>query len=172
MSKRYIIVGGHFSRNGNFIGITSNNEKIHIYEIQMSLLNLKSIHDVTLPLFALGTIKTFPELTGESGDTERKPIIKENGENKTFERLTAKVVYSSFDSLINAVYASEIALNETLIENLRIVAEDAGVPLDSDYINPYLDIIKENNIEAENAFKEFFQYKISTNKKNNSNVTD
>jgi len=165
MSKRYIIIDGHFSKNGNFIGITSNNEKIHIYEIQMNLLNLKSIDDVKFPLFALGTIKVFDELTGESGDTERKPIINENGVNKTFERLTANVVYSSFDSLINTIYASKIALNEALIENLRSVAKDAEVPLDNDYINPYLDIIRENNIEAENAFKEFFKYKISTTKK-------
>lgn len=142
MSKIYIIVKGHFSINGNFIGISFNADKIHIYKEQMDLLNLNSINDISFPLFVIGKIKVFDLLDGNPGDPIRKHIINDDGINQTFERLTAMAVFTSFDSLIN-VYASEIALNERIIEQ----------PLDE---------IKKNHLEAENAFKEFFKYKIST----------
>ena len=130
----------------------------------MDLLNLKSIEDITFPLFVIGRIEVYPRLTGELGDAERKPIINNDGVNETFERLTAMAVFTSFNSLINA-YASEIALNEGVIEAFKSKAESLGVKNpDMSEFNSQLDYIRENEVKAENAFKEYFKYKISKNK--------
>lgn len=136
-----IIISGHFSKNGNFIGISSNDDVIHIYKVQMDLLNLKSKGDITFPIFVTSVVKSFDKLSGEPGDTERKQIFNSDGAIQRFDRLTAVAIFKDFDSLVDA-YAVESALN-------------------FDY---NLEVVKEYTIEAQNAFKEYFEYRISINK--------
>ena len=138
--SHHIIVSGHFSKNGNFIGKDANGESIHIYKKQMDLKNLKSNEDVVFPLFAIGVVKVFTRLKGELGDSEREIAIKDDGSNETFERLTAMAVFKKFENLID-VYATGIVLN-------------------SDF---NLDTVNENNIKANNAFKVYFEYRILIN---------
>jgi hypothetical protein len=143
----HIIVTGHFSKNGNFIGVDHNGKTIHIYEIQMEILNLKAIKDITFPLFAIGTVKTFNELSGNFGEENRKKIINAIGETKKFDRLTSKAIFKNFENLIDA-YAQESALN---------------VDFNTEYV-------EENKVNAENAFKKYYDYRISLYLPVNNNV--
>lgn len=145
MITHHVIVSGHFSRNDNFIGIDFNGETIHIYKIQMELLNLKSINDITFPLFAIGIVKSFNKLTGEVGEINREIITDINGEDERFDRLTARAVFKKFETLIDA-YANESALN--LDFNSKVVAENAT--------------------QAQSAFKEYYNYKIFTHLQGNN----
>jgi|GEM_PF-4651879 len=159
-----IIISGHFSKSGNFVGINHKKEKIHIPKSQMNFLNLKSIEDIKFPLFAFGNIKTFDRLTGKSGDQNREVIINRNGVKETFERFTAHLVYKDFDSFIK-VFTYPISLNLTLIEKLESIARNDELNKKIDpSINSYLEENRKNYLEAEKAFKEFFDYKISLEK--------
>ena len=132
---QHIIIEGHFSRNGNFIGTNTEEQEIHIYRAQMEFLKLKNIDDIKFPLFAVGTIKTFDRLTGELGDSERKKILKSDGENETFERLTALAVFQNFEDIVDAhLVNAELNLDEK-----EIVAEEYR--------------------KTEDIFKKYFEYK-------------
>ncbi len=146
MITYHVIVSGHFSRNDNFIGIDYKGEVIHIYKIQMELLNLKSINDITFPLFAIGVVKRFDRLEGEVGDINRKLITDKNGDNEKFNRLTARAVFKNLETLIDA-YANESALN-----------------LD---FNP--DVVAQNAMEAHNAFQEYYNFRIFSHLHGNTN---
>lgn len=166
MIKRYIITDGHFSKNGNFIGITSKAENIHIYKKVMDLLNLKSITDISFPLFAFGEIEVFDKLTGEPGNANREKIYDVNGITKKFERLTAMGVFASFVSFIDA-YTSPIIISEAIIAYLKSKSESLGDIILEELeleINSEMDKVKEKKIEAVNAFKEYLEYKISSQK--------
>jgi hypothetical protein len=161
-----IIVEGHFSKNGNFIGINHRNEAIYVAKYQIDSLNLNSNGDIKFPLFALGKIEVYPRLTGTLGSHKREIIINKDGVNETFERLTAYAVYADFDSLIE-IFTWPISLNLSLIKGRERIAESAGLP---NLITPAtnatsLDIIKNSYIEAEEVFREYFEYKISVRKK-------
>lgn len=159
-----IIITGKFSKNGNFIGINHKKEEIHIYKAQMNTLNLNSIADIKFPLFAFGSIQKFDRLTGKTGDENRKLVINNLGVKETFERLTAAAVYNDFDSFINA-FTHPIVLSLVTIEHLKSFTKNDGITskillsIDSE-----LDIIKKNHLEAEKAFREYFEYKISMEK--------
>lgn len=156
-----IIVSGHFSKNGNFIGVNHKKEKIHIYKNQMDSLNLRLIEDIKFPIFAFGNVKIFDRLTGEFGDENREIITHNHEVKETFNRLTASVVHKDFDSFINA-FAEPIILNLDIIEHRRSIIENAGL---TDKIksstSSELNTIKENYLEAEKVFKEYFECKIS-----------
>lgn len=137
----HIIISGHFSKNGNFIGIDSNDKSVHIYKVQMDLLNLKSDEEIIYPLFVVAVVKSFDVLSGEPGDSERKQIFNRDGSNQIFDRLTAMAVFKNFESLVYA-YAKESALN----------------------IDFNSEVVEENTIKAQNAFKEYFEYRIYINK--------
>ena len=156
----HVIVSGHFSRNGNFIGIDSNNQHIHCYKVQMDLINLHKHEDINFPLFAFAKIKVFNVLSGEPGDADRQPVIK-NGVNETFERLTAMRVMISYDVLID-VYQSEISFCHDVMEDLKAQALALGVTdtVDLDFRSELAEI-ERNKIEIENASKEYSIYKAS-----------
>lgn len=157
---RHIIVSGHFSGNGNFIGIDSNNQKIHCYKAQMDLINLRTNQDIKFPLFALATNKVFNVLTGEPGDAIREPIIKD-GVNETFERLTATRVMKSHDDLID-VYESQISLCQDVIEDLKAQTLAAGISNFDDLdFESELAQIRQNKAEIENVLKEYSLYRAS-----------
>ena len=133
----HIIIEGHFSQNGNFIGIDSDGLNIHVYKVQMDLLGEKSIAGIKFPLFAIGVYKIFEKLTGEVGDSNREKVLKEDGTIDTFERLTAMAIFKNFEDLIKA-YSDEGALNMNFNQS----------------------VVDENTIKAENAFKKYFNYKL------------
>jgi len=159
-----IIISGHFSINGNFIGTNHRKEEIHIGKDQMDSLNLMSVEDIKFPLFAFAKMQIYDRLTGKPGDQNRKVVINSNGIIEKFERLTAYAIYKDFDSFIN-VFTYPINLNLTIIENRKSIVENAGltgkivIPKDLE-----LDEIKDNYLEAEKAFREYFEYKIFSNK--------
>ncbi|WKL50436.1 hypothetical protein Q1W71_11840 [Flavobacterium pectinovorum] len=161
-----IIVNGHFSKNGNFIGIDYKNEEVHIYKEQMDLHNLKSIENIIFPLFVIAKIKTFDRYIGEFGEEKREPIINKAGSKQTFDRLTALSVYLNFDSYIN-IFTTEIILNKIIIEHRNSIAKSAGMPnLSNPKINfSEIEAIKNGYIEVEKVFKEYFEYKITVNEK-------
>jgi hypothetical protein len=158
----FIIVNGHFSKNGNFIGIDYKNEEVHIYKEQMDLHNLKSIKNITFPLFIIAKIKTFNKLTGEFGEENREPIMNKDGSIQTFDRLTALSVFLNFDSIIN-VFIPDIILNKLIIEHRTSIFKSAGM---LNLITPKtnsseIETIKNGYIEAEKVFREYFEYKIT-----------
>lgn len=161
-----IIVNGHFSKNGNFIGIDYKNEEVHIYKEQMDLHNLKSIKNIIFPLFVIAKIKTFERYTGEFGEKEREPIMNKTGSIQTFDRLTALSIYLNFDSYLN-IFTTEIILNKIIIEHRNSIAKSAGM---SNFITPKtnsseIENIKNGYIEVGKVFKEYFEYKIAVNEK-------
>lgn len=106
----HIIIKGHFSHNGNFIGEDHEGLKIHVYKKIMDRNRLKSVDDISFPLYAIGTIKVFAKLTGKPGDADRE-ILESEGKKETFERLTAFSIFKNFEELIDA-YAISIRLNK------------------------------------------------------------
>lgn len=184
----HIIVEGRFSKNGNFLGIDSIDLEIHIYKKQMDLLNLKCISDLTFPLFAIGKVKTFNELTGEPGDEDRLPIVNPDGTKVKFSRRTAMAVFTSYDKIKEALY-SGITLREEADEMLRSHRESMRKELE-DKIESFglkeYDLTslfehlgeaeyekepRRDRIEIDNEIKKFHQhyikYKNSRNKFNN-----
>jgi hypothetical protein len=136
----HIIINGHFSERGNFIGITHENELIHVYKEQMDLVNIKFNHEISFPLFSIAAIKSFDKLSGKSGELNRKLILKTDGTTQRFQRLTARAIFKDFQSLIRA-YANESALN----------------------MNFNNELVAQHRQSAENAFIQFYNYLVSLN---------
>ena len=143
--SHHIIVDGHFSINGNFIGLDSNKRSIHVYKIQMKLIDLSSYENIQFPLFALGTIENFDKQNYKPIDLNTKGIVNDDDTDVTFERLVSKAIFKNFEALIDA-YAGEIELNERISQSLSQRFDNS--------------IAKEAKQNAEDAFNEYLQYRI------------
>jgi hypothetical protein len=101
MEKRnltfYEVIDGHWSSAGNFLGVTADDEVIHIYGKQMEIFNYlplnhssndSSLHqvDIKFPLYVLAYEKKF---------------INANDENAN--RLTAASIWDSYKTLIDTL---------------------------------------------------------------------
>lgn len=93
--KAYIIESGHFSAAGNFMGLSTLGEKIHIYKkhIMNEFPMVEHLYDRTgfydkslipFPFYCIAQDKTFPEMNYNGKKT-----------GNTFTRLTSEFVSSS-----------------------------------------------------------------------------
>lgn len=109
MEKRnlgfYEVIDGHWSPAGNFLGVTAEDEVIHIYGKQMEIFNYRSQnHNPNDSLFHQVNIK-FPLYVL----AYEKKFINAKGENAN--RLTAASIWDSYKTLIDALL-EEIELDD------------------------------------------------------------
>ncbi len=103
----YAIISGTFTAAGNFSGYTAMGKRVHIFKRQMQALGLTADADVKFPLYAIAEIKTISKL-----DANRNPVVDEQGNPVTDQRLTA-----------TAVFADKAAITEACVEESTLTAE-------------------------------------------------
>lgn len=102
-NKNYVVVSGNFSPNGNYSGYTADGERIFIAKRQMEGHGWAADKDVKFPILCVGTIKTYNQLE-EDGTTVAKD---DQGNNITFDRLTALSTFTDEDAFVQARTAGQ-----------------------------------------------------------------
>ena len=114
MTKNYVINNGSFTANGNFSGYTALGERVHIFGRQMEALSWKSNSDVAFPFYAIGQMKTIPQLN-EKGETIG-----------TSDRLTALSAFKSREEIKQA-HADSTLLDIEIQQEIKAQASSAGL---------------------------------------------
>lgn len=112
-TKNVIIEGGYFSPSGNYSGLDAEtSERYFIPGRLMQSKGWKTNEDVPAVFFAVLTEKTYNEVQKDAlgknkigEDGQPIPVLDENGNVKTFTRLTVTKVYKTKEEHGDAVEA-------------------------------------------------------------------
>lgn len=114
MTKNYVINNGSFTAAGNFSGYTALGERIHVFGRQMEALGWKTNADVKFPFYAIGQMKTIPQLDA-AGNTVGSS-----------ERLTALSAFKTREEIKQA-HADSALLDIEIQQEIKAQASSAGL---------------------------------------------
>ena len=93
----YRIISGGFTTAGNFSGYTALGKRVHIFKRQMDGLGWSTNEEVKFPFYAIAEEKAIGKL-----DSNRQPVLDEQGNPVTEQRLTATALFDSKDAITEA----------------------------------------------------------------------
>jgi hypothetical protein len=137
--KAYVIQSGHFSKAGNFIGISALGEKVHIYKKDITRL----FPEVGIVYRCLGRYEK--ELIKFPFYCMADHLTFDNTDGTTFTRLTATEIHSSVDAIkAKLKLDSTIEYYERELKHYTFEASDRGRRLDT-YREAYEKLAEEHD---------------------------
>jgi hypothetical protein len=117
----YRIISGAFTTAGNFSGYTALGKRVHIFKRQMDSLGWSANEEVKFPFYAIAEEKPISKL-----DANRNPVVDENGNAVTDQRLTATAVFADKTNIIEAC-VEEATLGAEIKESIAKQATSKGL---------------------------------------------
>lgn len=115
------IISGDFTAAGNFSGYTALGKRVHIFKRQMDALGWSSKEDVKFPFYVIAEEKPISQL-----DANRQPVLDNNGNPVTDQRLTATAVFDTKDAITEAC-VEESTLGAEIKNSIAKAASSKGL---------------------------------------------
>lgn len=115
------IISGDFTAAGNFSGYTALGKRVHIFKRQMDSLGWTPDAKGEFPFYVIAEEKAIGKL-----DANKQPVVDEQGNPVTEQRLTATAVFETKESITEAC-VEESTLNAEIKQSIAKSASAKGL---------------------------------------------